>query len=73
MLMKRIVQANIKKQSHETSVKNVIFMSVKTISSDIITIVKRKGNWLFDILHVLKSVAFTWCLEWVIAAQRILW
>ena len=42
--MKRIVQANIKKQSHETSVKNVIFMSVKTISSDIITIVKRKGN-----------------------------
>ena len=42
--MKRIVQANIKKQSHGTSVKNVIFMFVKTISSDIITIVKRKGN-----------------------------
>ena len=47
--MKRIVQANIKRQKHQTSVKNVIFMSAKTVSSDIILIVNRKGNRLCDI------------------------
>ena len=33
--MKRIVQANIKTQKHQTSVKNVIFVSAKTILSNI--------------------------------------
>ena len=57
VLMKRIVQANIKRKKHQTSVKNVMFMSLKTISSNIIPIVNRKGNKLYDILAM--KVAFS--------------
>ena len=32
----------MKRQKHQTSVKNVMFMSVKTVSSDIIPVVNRK-------------------------------
>ena len=39
VLMKGIVQANIKRQKHQTSVKNVMFMSAKSVSNDIIPIV----------------------------------
>ena len=46
MLMKRIVQANIKRQKHQTSVKNVIFVSAKTILSNIISTVNWKGNYI---------------------------
>ena len=34
----------MKRQEPQTSVKNVMFMSVKTGSSDIIPAVNRKGN-----------------------------
>ena len=34
--MKRMVQANIKRQNYQASVKNIILMSAKTVSSDII-------------------------------------
>ena len=92
VLMKRAVQASIKRQKHQTSVKNVMFMSAKTFSRDIITIVNQKANRLYyifaikgafssfyfqsfsvHILPVIKPVAFTWCEEWVIAGQTILW
>ena len=50
MLIKRIVQAHIKRQKHQTSVNNdVMFLSAKTVSSDIIPIVNCKGNGLHDI------------------------
>ena len=83
----------MKKQKHQSSVKNVIFMSAKTVSSDIILVflVYQNGKKLFcifpiklvfsiccfqsfsvNILPVLKSVAFTWCEEWVAVAQTIL-
>ena len=42
-----MVQANIKRPSYETSVKNVILLFAKTISSDIIPVVNRKR--LYDI------------------------
>ena len=57
VLMKRIVLANIKRKKHQTSVKNVMFMSLKTILSNIIPIVNRKGNKLYDILAM--KVAFS--------------
>ena len=57
VLMKIVVQANIKRKKHQTSVKNVMFMSLKTISSNIIPIVNRKGNKLYDILPM--KVAFS--------------
>ena len=44
--MKRIVQANIKTQKHQTSVKNVIFVSAKTILSNFISTVNWKGNYI---------------------------
>ena len=55
--MKRIVKANIKREKHETSVKNVMLMSSKSISSDIKPIVNRKGNRLYDIFAM--KVAFS--------------
>ena len=61
--MRRIVQENIKRQKHQTSVKNVMFMSAKTVSSNC---------FFVDILLVLKSVAFTWCQEWVRTVQTML-
>ena len=42
VFMKRIVHANIKRQKHQTSVKNAMFMSAKVVFSDIIPIVNRK-------------------------------
>ena len=57
VLMKGIVQANIKRQKHQTSVKNVIFMSTKSVSNDIIPIVNRKGNRLYDIF--VMKIAFS--------------
>ena len=58
--MKRIVKANIKREKHETSVKNVMLMSSKSISSDIKPIVNRKGNRLYDIsaMKVAFSIFF---------------
>ena len=46
---KRIVQANKKKQKHQTSEKNVLLVYAKTFSRDIIPIVNKKGNRLYDI------------------------
>ena len=54
--MKRLVQANIKRQKHQTSMKNVMFMSARTVSSDIIPVVNQKGNRLYDIFAM--KVAF---------------
>ena len=54
VLLKVIVQANIKRQKHQSYVKNVMFMSVKSVCSDIITIVNQKGNRLYDIF-VMKG------------------
>ena len=47
--IKRIVQANKKKQKHQTSEKNVLLVYAKTFSRDIIPIVNKKGNRLYDI------------------------
>ena len=47
--IKRIVQANKKKQKHQTSEKNVLLVYAKTFSRDIIPIVNNKGNRLYDI------------------------
>ena len=55
--MKRILQANINKQQHEISVKNLTFMSAKTVLSNIILIFNRKGNWLCDIFAM--AIAFS--------------
>ena len=55
--MKRILQANIKRQKYQTSVKNVMFVSVKTVSSNIIPTINRKGNRLYDISAM--KVAFS--------------
>ena len=44
VLMKRKVHANIKRQNYQSDVKNVILVSAKTVSSDIILVVNRKGN-----------------------------
>ena len=30
-------------------------------------------SFSFNVLSVLKSVAFTWCEEWVTDVQTILW
>ena len=52
VLMKRIVQVNIKRQYYQPSVKNVILMSEKTVLSDIISAVNWKGNRLYDIFAI---------------------
>ena len=57
VLMKRIVQVNIKRQYYQPSVKNVILMSEKTVLSDIISAVNWKGNRLYDIFAI--KVAFS--------------
>ena len=44
VLIKKIMWVNIKRQKHQTSAKHVMFMSAKTILSDIIPIVNQKGN-----------------------------
>ena len=43
-----MVQANIKRQKHQTSVKNVMLMSAKTVLSDVLPVANRKGNRLYD-------------------------
>ena len=55
--MKRIWQANIKRQKHQTSLKSVMFMSAKTVLSDAIPIINQKGNRLYDIFTM--KVAFS--------------
>ena len=57
VLMKRMAQVNIKTQKHQISVKNVMLMSVKTVSSNIIPTVNQKGNRLYDIFAM--KVAFS--------------
>ena len=58
VLMKTMVQANIKRQKHQTSEKNVILISAKTISSNIISsIVSQKRNRLYDMFAM--KVAFS--------------
>ena len=57
VLMKRIVQTNIKRQKHQTSLENVMLMSAKAISSDIIPIVNQRENRLYDIFAM--KVAFS--------------
>ena len=47
--MKRVVQVNIKRQNYQTSVKNVILMTAKTILSNIIPVANQKGNRLYNI------------------------
>ena len=49
VLMKRMVQANIKRQNYNFSVKNVVLMPAKTILSNIIPVVNQKRNRLYDI------------------------
>ena len=56
VLIKRMVQVNIKIQNYQTSVKNVTLMSAKTVSSDIIPVFKQKENKLYNILAI--KVAF---------------
>ena len=57
VVMKIIVQANIKRQKHQTSLENVMLMSAKAISSDIIPIVNQRENRLYDIFAM--KVAFS--------------
>ena len=55
--MKRMVQANIKRQHHQISAKHIMFiMSAKTVSSDIMPIINQKENRLSDIYAI--KVAF---------------
>ena len=56
--IKRIVQANKKKQKHQTSEKNVLLVYAKTFSRDIIPIVNKKGNRLYDIF-AMKLASFS--------------
>ena len=55
--MKEIVQAKITRQKHQTSVKNVMFTSAKTVSSNVIPIVNLKGIRLYGIFTM--KVAFS--------------
>ena len=57
VVMKIIVQANIKRQKHQSSLENVMLMSAKAISSDIIPIVNQRENRLYDIFTM--KVAFS--------------
>ena len=49
VLIKRMVQTNIKRQKYQTSEKNVILVSAKTILCDIIPVDNQKGNRLYMI------------------------
>ena len=57
LLMKGIVQPTKKGQKHQPSVKNVMLMSAKSVSSNIIIIAIQEGNTLYDIL--VMKVAFS--------------
>ena len=54
--MIQIVQANKKRQKPQTSLKNVMFISPKTVSTDITPAVNQKRNRLYHIFA--KKVAF---------------
>ena len=56
VLMKGMRKAKTKQQNYQTSVNNVILMSAKTVSNDIIPAVNQKGNRLCDIF--VMKVAF---------------
>ena len=53
--MKRMVQANIKRQNYQTSVTKVILMSVETLLSDVIPVVNQKGSRLYDIFAMIVA------------------
>ena len=55
--LKRMVQANIKRQNYQTFVKNIILMSAKSVLSDIIPVVNQKGGRLYYIFAT--KVAFS--------------
>ena len=55
--MKGIVQANIKRQIPPTSLKDVMFVSTKTVLSNMLPIVNQKGNRLYGIFEM--KVAFS--------------
>ena len=57
LLMKGIVQANIKRQIPPTSLKDVMFVSTKTVLSNMLPIVNQKGNRLYGIFEM--KVAFS--------------
>ena len=50
------MQANIKRQKHQTSVENVMSMSAKTVLTNTIPIANQKGNRLDDVFAM--KVAF---------------
>ena len=54
--MKRMVQENIKKQKHQTFVKNLMLTSAKTVSSNIVPVVNQKAN----ILYISDESSFFW-------------
>ena len=59
--MKRMVQANIKRQNYQTSLKNVIIMCTKTVSGNIIPVVNQKGNRLYDIFAMKVAFSGLYC------------
>ena len=62
--MKRIVQANIKRQKHQATAKYLMFMSAKTVSSNIIPAVNQNGSILYNIfaMKVAMKVALVYLL-----------
>ena len=48
-LKKIIVQASTKRQKHQISMKNVMFMSAKTVLSNILPVVNQKRYKLYEI------------------------
>ena len=64
------MQANIKRQKHQTSVKNVMFMSAKTVSSNIIHVVNQKENYdIFAIKVAFSSLYFVFRVFLLIFSQ----
>ena len=57
VLIKRMVQANIKRPKHQTAVKNVMLISTKAVLSDIIHVVNWKGNILYDIFAMKVALS----------------
>ena len=47
----------MKRKKHQTSVKNVMLISAKTVSSDIIPVVNRKGNRLSNIFAMKVALS----------------
>ena len=57
MLIKRMVQANVKRSKHQTAVKNVMLISTKAVSSNMIPVVNWKGNRLCDIFAMKVALS----------------